>query len=201
LLLLNYIHRLFIGIDSSGFKITNASQYYTDKVKIREKYLKLSLSADMLFQLICIIKIRRAPTRHDDTIDFQPLVIRTSEVLPISITVADKGYDSEDNHVLVREYVHALSIIPPRYRSVPLWRTYGRYRKQMKRGYSRILYNQRNKDETIMSVIKRLFGEHITSRLVRTQNREIAFRCIAYNTHRLTNLTIIIDGFYKARSL
>ena len=59
-------------------------------------------------------------------------------------------------------------------------------RKQMKRGYSRLLYNQRNKDETIISVIKRLFGEHITSRLVRTQNRELSFRCIAYNTHRLT---------------
>ena len=49
ILLLNHIHRLFIGIiDSSGFKITNASQYYTDKVKIRKKYLKLSVSADML---------------------------------------------------------------------------------------------------------------------------------------------------------
>ena len=37
-------------------------------------------------------------------IDFQPLVIKASEILPISVTVADKGYDSEDNHVLVREY-------------------------------------------------------------------------------------------------
>jgi hypothetical protein len=33
---------------------------------------------------------------------------------------------------------------------------------------------QRNKDETIISVIKRLFGEHITSRLVRTQNRDLS---------------------------
>ena len=64
--------------------------------------------------------------------------------------------------------------------------------KQMKLGYLKILYSQRNKDKTIISVIKRLFGEHITSRLVRTQNRELSFRCIAYNnTHRLTNLTII----------
>ena len=38
-------------------------------------------------------------------IDFQPLIIRTSEVsLPISVVVADKGHDSEgNNHVLVRE--------------------------------------------------------------------------------------------------
>jgi hypothetical protein len=92
---------------------------------------------------------------------------------------------------LVREDLHAFSVIPARYEHVPIWRTHGRYRKQMKRGYCKVLYNQRNKDETIMSVIKRLFGEHITSRLVRTQNRELSFRCIAYNMHRLTNITII----------
>ena len=35
-------------------------------------------------------------------------------------------------------------------------------RKEMKRrGYNKVLYNQRNKDETIVSVIKRLFGEHV----------------------------------------
>ena len=63
--------------------------------------------------------------------------------------------------------------------------------KQMKRSYSKILYHQRNKDETIISLIKRLFGEQITSRLVRTQNKELSLRCIAYNTHSLTNLVII----------
>jgi hypothetical protein len=69
--------------------------------------------------------------------------------------------------------------------------------KQMKRGYCKLLYDQRNKNETILSVIKRLFGEHITSsRLVKAQDRELSFRCIAYNIHRLTNLIIIFNGFY-----
>jgi hypothetical protein len=108
------------------------------------------------------------------------------------IAVSYKGYDNEENHVLVREDLKAYSIIPPRYRYVPIWRTHGRYRKQMKRGYLKPLYNQRNKDETIVSVIKRLFGEHITSRLVRTQNRELSLRCIAYNTHRITNLFSLV---------
>jgi hypothetical protein len=112
--------------------------------------------------------------------------------MPLSIVVGDKGYDSEDNHILVREKLHAFSIIPTRYEDVPIWRTYGRYRKQMKRSYSKPLYHQRNKDETIVSVIKRLFGEHISSRHVRTQNRELSFRCIAYNLHRLTNLLVIV---------
>ena len=52
ILLLNNINRLFIGIiDSSGFKTTNASQYYTDKAKIQKKYVKLSVSAEVLFQI------------------------------------------------------------------------------------------------------------------------------------------------------
>ena len=151
----------------------------------------------MLQQIICTIKIRRAPTRHDN-IDFRRIITKTSDILPLSVVTADKAYDSEENHVLVRELLHGFSIIPTRYEYVPIWKTHGRYRKQMKRGYSKLLYTQRNKNETIVSVIKRLFGEHIRSRLVRTQNRELSFRCIAYNTHRLTNLTIIIDGFYKA---
>lgn len=51
-----------------------------------------------------------------------------------------------------------------------------------------------------MSVIKRLFGEYVTSRLIRTQNRELSFRCIAYNMHRLTNLVIIVMISTEPRS-
>jgi hypothetical protein len=182
---------IFVGIDSTGFKITHASQYYTERTGKRRKYAKLSIGADVLQQIICTIKIRRAPTRHDN-IDFRPIITRTSNILPLSVVTADKGYDSEDNHLFVREDLHAFSIIPARNEHVPIWRTHGRYRKQMKCGYSKLLYNQRNKDETIVSVIKRLFGEHLMSRLTRTQNRELAFRCITYNMHRLTNLIMLM---------
>ena len=135
----------------------------------------------LLSQIICTVKIRRGAPR-----------LRTSEVLlPISVTVADKGYDSEDNHILIREHLCAFCIIPAIYEHVPIFRTHGKYRKQMKHGYSKILYHQRNKDETIISVIKRLFGEQITSRLVRTQNKELSLRCIAYNMHRLATLLLL----------
>ncbi|HEY7572966.1 MAG TPA: transposase [Nitrososphaeraceae archaeon] len=134
--------------------------------------------------------MRRAPTRHD-IVDFRPIITRISYILPLSVVTADKGYDSEENHLLVREFT-CISIIPARYEHVPIWRTHGRHRKEMKRGYSKFLYNQRNKDETIMSVIKRLFGEYISSRLVKTQNRELSFRCVIYNMHRLTNLIMVM---------
>jgi hypothetical protein len=63
----------------------------------------------------------------------------------LSIAVCDKGYDSEKNHVLVREGLKAYSIIPARYPHVPIWRTHGRYRKQMKRGYLKLSIVQSTK--------------------------------------------------------
>jgi hypothetical protein len=60
---------------------------------------------------MCDIKIRRAPKRHD-TIDFPPIIKNISEIVPVSVVVADKGYDSEQNHVIVRDNIHAFSVIP-----------------------------------------------------------------------------------------
>lgn len=104
-LLCTNIRKIFTGIDSSGFKATHgASQYYaeerTNLRRRRRKYIKLSFgAADVLKQIICIIKIRRAPKRHDN-IDFQPLIIiKIAKTLPLSVVTADKGYDSEDNHM------------------------------------------------------------------------------------------------------
>ena len=149
----------------------------------------------MIQQIICTVKIRRAPTRHDNIHTYIHIYIHRFQTnynkdvrYPsshyLSIVTADKGYDSEEgNYILVREQQHAFSVIPARYEHVPVWRAHGKYTKQMKCGYPKLLYNQRNKDETIISVIKRLFGgEQITSRLVRTQNRELSFRCISPTT-------------------
>jgi hypothetical protein len=57
------------------------------------------------------MRIKRAPTRHDD-IDFKPIITRTSDILPLSVVTADKEYDSEDNPQLVGDDLRAFSIIP-----------------------------------------------------------------------------------------
>ena len=103
LFLINVKH-IFFGIDSSGFNSTHSSQYYTERAKLRKKkkWIKLSVGADVLKQIICSIKIRRVPHARHDNIDFKPIITRTSEIKPLFVVVADKGYDSEENHVLVR---------------------------------------------------------------------------------------------------
>jgi hypothetical protein len=105
------------------------------------------------------------------------ILTRISEILSLSVVTGDKAYDrEEDNHVLIRERLHAINIITARYDDdLPICRTREGYRKQMRR-HSKVLYNQRNTDKTIISVIKRLFGEHLMSRLIKTQNRELSFR-------------------------
>jgi hypothetical protein len=95
ILLFTNLSKIFTGIDSTGFKITHASQYYTERTAMRrEENMQISIRADMLQQIICTIKIRRSPTRHD-TIDFRPIITRTSNILPLSVVAADKVYDSE----------------------------------------------------------------------------------------------------------
>jgi Transposase DDE domain len=117
---------IFTGIDSNGFKITHASEYYSSKSILKrrkKKYTKPSFGADVLKQIICNIKIRRAPTRHD-SIDFKPIVTRIAKINPLSVVVvADKGYDNEEDHILVREKLNRFSIIPSRYENVPIWKT------------------------------------------------------------------------------
>ena len=78
ILLLSNIRKIFTGIDSTGFKITHASQYYTERTETRRKYAKLSIGADVLQQIICTIKIRRAPPTRHNNIDFRPIITTTS---------------------------------------------------------------------------------------------------------------------------
>ena len=44
---------------------------------------------------ICAIKKRRASTRNDNNIDYQPIVKRGSKIMPMSLVIADKGYKNE----------------------------------------------------------------------------------------------------------
>ena len=58
ILLFTNLSKIFTGIDSTGFKITHASQYYTERTAMRRNNnAKLSIGADVLQQIICTIII------------------------------------------------------------------------------------------------------------------------------------------------
>ena len=100
----------------------------------------------------------------------------------------DMGYDAEYVHEFIREEMNALSIIPARNENVPIWRTSGRYRKQMKRGYSKKKYHQRSKNETVNFVVKQVMGEQVYALDWRMQNKELLFRYIMYAVYRFDKI-------------
>jgi len=82
-----------------------------------------------------------------------------------------------------------------------VWRTRGRYRKEMKHGYSKKAYHQRSKNETVFSVIKRTMGDEVRSVSVKAQNNEMRFRVMAYNAARIASLAYsLVRGFLLSPS-
>lgn len=191
------IRKIFAGIDSTGLSHGQASYYYTKRFKLRRKFVKISICADMRRQIICGIKIRHRK-RHDG-VDFVLLLERAVKLAPVSTVVADHGYDSEQNHIVTENLGIQDTIIRPRYENLQVYKTKGFHRKNMKRHFDWETYHQRSKAETIFSVIKRMLGEHIMSRYILTQNRETMYRIIAYNCYRITrNYLVILGVFYRA---
>ena len=123
---------------------------------------KISICADMKQQIICGIKIRHRH-RHD-SIDFVPLLQHVGNLVSISTVVADRGYDSEQNHVATENLRIPRTIIRPKYESLQVYKTKGFHRKNTKRHFDWESYYQRSKIETIFSVIKRMLGEYVMSR-------------------------------------
>ena len=83
------IKKIFAGIDATGFSHTQASYYYTKRIKLRRKFVKMSAISDMKEQIVCAIKIRHRQ-RHD-SMDFTSLLHKANNICPISTVVADKG--------------------------------------------------------------------------------------------------------------
>jgi hypothetical protein len=71
----------------------------------------------------------------------------------------DKGYDSEEIHELIRNTLNSCSLIPVRNRKRK--RISGYYRRRIAQSFNQEKYHQRNKVETVFSVLKRKFGESL----------------------------------------
>ena len=161
----------------------------------QKRFLKVMIGAELRKQIITSTKLRRGT--NNDNVDFIPVTRKADSFKPLGI--ADKAFDDESNHAFLREELNALSIIQARNESVPVWRTKGKYRKEMKRGYSKKMYHQRSKVETIFYIIKKTMGDDIKSIKTKARNNEMRFKIIAYNAARIASLTYsLFRGFLQS---
>jgi hypothetical protein len=165
-----------IAIDSTGFPTEYFSYYYLMRTdKTRKDFLKISLAVDTKKQTILGSKITKS--RQHDTKHARPLLRNT--VKKAECYVLDRGYDSEQIHLQIRTDLKAKSIIPIRDWKADYVK--GEFRKEMAENFDRKRYGQRNKVETVFSVMKRRFGDEIRSRLYRSQVKELKLKCIVYS--------------------
>jgi hypothetical protein len=198
------IKKLVLGQDGTGFKARKISHYYVfrleyfqrknnknkgrpSKKRKKKKYIYVQIMVELRTQLPIAISISRKPA--DDYNKFEPVARKVIKLgKSIKIVILDRGYDAEKVHEFIREVLGAESIIPARNENVPVYKTKGRYRKLMKKGYSKKKYHQRSINETVNSVVKRKWGDGTLALDWRLQNKEVIFRLILYAARRFTSI-------------
>lgn len=176
-------HGTFFGIDGTGFGLDHASHHYCKRIgrtKPVKGFVTLQALSDLYNKVILVPKIRKR--RRHDTVDFLPMWNKVKH-LDFDFFVADKGYDSEENHKAVFE-AGKDSLISLKNADLPIYKTGGVHRKKAKREFEIGLYTQREITESIFSSLKRKYGSKLRARKFKTQKIELLFKILAYNIER-----------------
>ena len=180
-----------VGIDSSGYPASYASSYYVkriDRELNRKTYLKGSFIGDLTNQLIVCCKLRNFPSH--DNVDFRGLLERALAILKkLAELHADKAYDSEDG-ILFLENIGAMPYIKIRESSG--YHCNSKVRRRILNKWNRLSFSlrgrQRNLMETINSVVKRVFGDTLYSKIIWMRRKELKLKYVAYNVYRSVQL-------------
>ena len=191
-----------VAVDSTGLFCGHASRYFEHRARRERKQRAYQKWAAALWtgpQLVLAQLSKPGPC--GDYPDLPPLVEASLVSVPGALVLADAGYDSEANHVFCRERLGVQTLIPAKTRRYVAGPT-GRYRAEMVaslgcvtlgaagRPGPRKTYGQRWLVETLMSVLKRKWGESLSARLPAMQDAQALLRGLIYNVYRLVVLGV-----------
>ena len=89
----------FAAIDRTGFSLNNRSNYLCTIAGKRKLFMQFNACGELKYNLITAVKLRKK--RRNENIDVAAL-LRKSKQLKITRFLADKVYDSEKNHKLLK---------------------------------------------------------------------------------------------------
>ncbi|MCK5134128.1 MAG: transposase, partial [Candidatus Sabulitectum sp.] len=182
--------------DSSGFESSRISPYFVRRRQRGQKdaenplyttttyshFPKGHIIADCDTHLVLACYPKRGPTP-----DIAELDILQTQLAPgfrLLTLFADAGYDSESNHVMLRDYLGIRSVIPPKHGRPSTKPAKGKYRRLMQRQFKNVKrtgYGQRWQAETVFSMMKRNLGHAVHGRSYHAHNRDILLHCITHN--------------------
>jgi len=176
------------AVDSTGLEGRHVSSYYVRRRSktpgkwqqtTYKRYPKLAVVCDCRTHAILSTLRVRGPTPdiHQLRATLGPAVRQ----LRIERLVADAGYDSESNHVMVREQFGIESIIPPHHGRPTTKLPPTRYRRLMATEFDKVAYGQRWQVETVFSMIKRNLGGDLSARTYWSQSREMMLLVLTHN--------------------
>ena len=169
-----------VALDATGFSLDNASPHYCKRIGLKTSkrpFMKTSFVVDIENYIILLCKTRKH-TRHD-TIDAKPMIKKLAKHYNPELIYADRGYDSNQVFQLCFEKLKAYPLILQKRLDVPKHKRKGTYRKLTIDVFDYGEYLQRNKIETLNSMIKKRFGNNAKSRHHKLQKVEIITRVIA----------------------
>jgi len=183
-----------VGIDATGFSTAHASRHYVMRLRqfgtedtVMRGFTKATFASCVHTK--AILTADTAGSRVADIKRLEPVLDILSGSGRVGCVLADKGYDAEYAHIMIRERLGAEAIIPAREnapkKGTKRHRTTGKNRSRMKRELKdtdkKARYNMRSICETVNSMVKRVLGEVLDGRTEGARHSEVMFRCIAHN--------------------
>lgn len=160
--------------DGTGFARSGPSHYYLRRID-REgpvgRPVQLVGVVDVENRRFLGVSIRSKPRGECKQI----LTIHRQLPMNVDVLLLDKGFDAEWLHQWLEEN-GTFSLAPVRKNC-----RRGRHRKLMRDCFDWCLYWQRNIVESLWSALKRLFGNNLKCKHIKTQTAELFCRLIAYN--------------------
>ncbi|MFH0752671.1 MAG: transposase, partial [archaeon] len=187
------------ALDPTYYQLTNPSKGYCKRIKrdpTKDKLRKATIIVGTKSKKILDAFIR-AKERHG--MKDIPHIAKGGS-FKNRIILADKEFDNEKFHQTVEDTGGTKSIVPLKYANVPIHRTKGKHRKQLKREGIQPLYTQRSASEANNSAVKRRFSSVLKGKSFWQQARSFYGKYLAYNL-MIDILSLINQTFYRAVSI
>jgi len=169
-----------IAIDPTHFEITRPSIAYCKRTKrniMQEPNRKTTIATGTRSLRIIDAIIHKDSHRHGLD-DFEEMA---GEWIKNKSIVADTEFDAEERfHEIVIKF-GGKGVAPLRHKNIPIWRTNGSRRKELRRKWPGRSYHRRPMAETLNSMIKRGMSAYLRGRTVWQQARHFYGKCFAHN--------------------